>query len=460
MRRCALVLLILGIGFWLISLPAAPDDEKSKPAAESKKTEKKRKPVVIEFDLDSLKSKKAEPNKGDNKSNPPGQSDQPAEPEKPKAKDSKKVKAKETAKSKPGAKDKLKPKKKGNEELPEFADIPETVCKICLDTGFVPLSDRRAYVHLEGERAPDPAVCVPWRHCPKCRGDREPEELVQVEKDRLNEAGASNAEWEKRCNFRLIRVEARHVALHCDMPADMARRQGQAAESLAAYLQQQTKSVYLTQTRPGTTEILYVWDKAKYLKMIELCKTIDEFKANKDWALLAQLSGFNGSITSIHNAETNKQLPPEHTTISRLAMRNLIRATNGNEPDWLRCGFAYTCEHSLTRKVLVHYVSYRNNEVRLGADWIVEARKYVSARQLIPWDTLFRTPLSDFMAADHVSSFAAVLYLFRTDPRKFVLYCFALRNREEPTPALERIYGKPLKQLQTDCARWISKNGT
>jgi hypothetical protein len=217
--------------------------------------------------------------------------------------------------------------------------------------------------------------------------------------------------------------------------------------------------VFLTPTRPGTTETLFVWDRPKYIKMIDVCKTVDEFRPETDWDLMRQLSGFSGSVTSVLYVENPKTQPHEHQTISNLAMRSLNRATGYQDPDCVGCGFAYACEYALTRKVLVHYVSYRLNEARFGPDWPAEARKLLAARQLTEWDHLFRKELRDFVAADHVSSFAAVSYLFRTDPRKFVLFCLALKNKEEATPALERVYGKPLKALEADCLKGVARGG-
>ena len=252
-----------------------------------------------------------------------------------------------------------------------------------------------------------------------------------------------------------MRVESRHVAHHCDLPVDMSRRQGQAAEAIAAYLQKQTQSVYLTQSRPAKYEQLYVWDKPKYLKLIDVCKSIEEFKGVGDWHLITQCGGFSGSITAIDNAEEGDPLPPEHTTVSRFGMRNVGIASGYKAGDWLDCGFAYCCEYSIMNKVRVHYIDYQVNETRLADDWMVEARRHAQMQKIRKWEEMTRIPLQNWSSVEHLSAFAYVAYLFRTDSRKFCLMCLAIREGQGDVPAIESVYGKPIEELQKGCYKWL-----
>jgi hypothetical protein len=245
------------------------------------------------------------------------------------------------------------------------------------------------------------------------------------------------------------------VAHHCDLPVDMARRQGQAAETIAAYLQKQTQSVYLTQSRPGKYEQVYVWDKPKYLKMIDLCKSIEEFKGIGDWHLLTQCGGFSGRITAIDNAEEGDPLPPEHSTVSRFGMRNVGIASGYKAGDWLDCGFAYCCEYSVLNTVRVHYIDYQVNETRLADDWMVEARRHAQMQKIRKWEEMTRMPLQSWSSVEHLSAFTYVAYLFRTDPRKFCLMCLAIREGQGDVQAIESVYGKPIDELQRACYKWL-----
>jgi hypothetical protein len=422
------------------------DDDKDKKKSSQKKSEKKEPPeVIIELgpDEEESKSKPAKKPAASKKGKTP-------------AKSGKKKPADDAADEKP-EKGKSKSKKSKTEEIPEFDGAPDDVCKVCLGTTFVPLANRRPFVHTEGERAPSAATCVPWRFCPRCSRDGDASELVEAEAERLKSAGHSNLFWEGRSGLKLVRVESRHVAHHCDLPTDMARRQGQAAETLAAFLQQKTKSVFLTQTRPGVYEQLFVWDKPKYFKMIELCKSIDEFKGVNDWHLLSQCSGFSGRITTINNASEGDPTPPEHFTVSGMGMRQVGAATGGKAGDWLDCGFAYCCEYSVLNKVRVHYIDYQVNETRLGDDWLVEARRHLEMKKIHKWNELVRIPLQSWSSATHLSAFAYVAHLFRTDPRKFCLVCLAIREGQNDVQAVESVYGKPLEELERDCYRWLSR---
>jgi hypothetical protein len=447
----ALLGLIVAISWPAMPSPlSAQDGDGAKKPLSDKKSKKKDPPeVIIELGPeDAADTKKATPKKG----TPSKKGKTPAKSPKKPASPGASGPDDDAQEDKP---QKGKSKKSKTEEISEFIGAPDNVCKVCLDTGFVPLANRRPYVHVEGERAPSAATCVPWRLCPRCRRDHEAEELVDEEAERLESAGRSNLFWEGRSGLKLIRVESRHVAHHCDLPTDMVRRQGQAAEAIAAYLQKQTKSVYLTQSRPGKFEQLFVWDKPKFLKMIDICKGIEEFNGVDDWHLLTQCGGFSGSITAISNAEEGDPLPPEHMTVSRFGMRNVGIATGYKCGDWLDCGFAYCSEYSILNKVRVHYIDYQVNETRLADDWMVEARRHAQMQKIRKWSEMTRIPLQAWSSIEHLSAFAYVAYLFRTDPRKFCLMCLAIREGQNDVQAIETAYGKPLDELQKACFKWL-----
>ena len=51
-----------------------------------------------------------------------------------------------------------------------------TDCLDCAGLGFLPLKNRKPYVHIEGQPPPKAADAVPHRFCPKCRPDRKEQE--------------------------------------------------------------------------------------------------------------------------------------------------------------------------------------------------------------------------------------------------------------------------------------------
>jgi hypothetical protein len=455
------ILTMMAVILWPpASVLRSADDAKDKKKSSAKKSDKDKPPeVIVDFGPDdedgkTPAKKPAASKKGKTPAKAPAKTPAKTPVKSPKKKPAADETDDEAGDEKPAG-GKTKPKKEKAEEIPEFEGAPDDVCKVCLGTGFVPLSGRRPFVHTEGERAPSPATCVPWRFCPRCMRDHEPDELVEAEKDRLQSAGKSNLFWEGRTGLKLIRVESRHLAHHCDLPTDMARRQGQAAETIAAYLKKQTKSIFLTQMRPGKYEQLFVWDRPKYLKMIDICKSIDEFQGARDWHLSAQCGGFAGRITAIDNAEEGDPLPPEHTTVSRFGMRSVNEATGFKSTDWLDCGMAYCCEYSVMNKVRIHYIDYQVNDVRLGDDWMVEARRHAQMKKLRPWREMVKIPLEAWSPAEHLSAFAYVAHLFRTDPRKFCLMCLAIREGQSEVQAIESVYGKSLEDLQKGCYKWL-----
>ncbi|RIK75555.1 MAG: hypothetical protein DCC68_20990 [Planctomycetota bacterium] len=354
-----------------------------------------------------------------------------------------------------------KPEKRGKgtfQPLPEDPNLPAGTCPMCLGTTFVPHAKRVPYVHVENDRAPPIAMVIPWQFCPQCSAERDPQELVDQEQARLANAGATHLEWEKRMGMKLVRVETRHNALHCQMTPDVARRQGEASEAAIAYIQASTKSCFLTPLRPSTHEFLYLWDKATYTKSIGICRNIDEFKGGEDWHLYPQLACFNGGLTTVGNAAEGKQAPPEHLVISQVAVWNIGHATNGRAKHWLRIGFAYHTEYAVKNKVLMEYVKYQLNETRLGPNWANEARKMAGEGKLVRWRDLFDSDLQAWNPPHHVTAFATVTFLMRSDPVRFAKMNVLIRGGATAQEAIEKIYGRPIDQMEALFQKWVANS--
>lgn len=385
--------------------------------------------------------------------------DAPAAPEKdqPDAKKPPPPKGQPTPKpGKPAKPDKRA--KDAFQPLPEDPNLPAGMCPTCLGTTFVPHAKRLSYVHVENDRAPPIAMVVPWQFCPQCSAERDPQELVDQEQARLANAGVTHLEWEKRMGLKLVRVETRHNALHCQMTPDVARRQGEASEAAIAYIQGSTRSCFLTPMRPSTHEFLYLWDKATYVKSIGICRNIDEFKGGEDWHLYPELACFNGELTSVANAAEGKQAPPEHLVISMTAQWNISHATNGRAKHWLKIGFAYHTEYAVKSKVLMEYVKYQLNETRLGPNWANEARKLAGEGKLVRWRDLFDSDLQAWNPPHHLTAFATVAFLMRTDPVRFAKVNVLIRDGASAQEAIEKIYGKPIDQMEGLFQKWVAKS--
>lgn len=255
--------------------------------------------------------------------------------------------------------------------------------------------------------------------------------------------------------MKLVRVETRHLTLHCQMTPDIARRQGEAAEAAVAYIQSKTKSCLLTATRPQTYNFVYLWDKATYHKSIEICRNLPEFKQAQDWHLFPQLACFNGDGLTVGNASEGKLAPPEHLVISQVALWNIGVANGGLGKGWLDVGFAYHTEYAVKNKVLMEYVKYQLNEARLGPNWASEAKKMAGASKLIRWRELFDSDLVAWTPAHHVTAFATVSFLMRTDAVRFAKFNILIREGATADEALEKIYGRPIDQLEAMCGKWI-----
>jgi len=332
---------------------------------------------------------------------------------------------------------------------------PDPDCPTCRGLGLVPLANRRPYVHVEGDKRPSPASCVPWRYCPKCQRDRPHKELVDAEDARLDKGDNYHLRWEERIAVSLVRVETRHVTLHCQLPKQAARAFGLECEELAKFLQKETGSVFLTPTRPDNFNIVMVWNDTIYDRIIRFGHEWDEFKDQSDetWKSHADSGGFQGHGVAVANLNEN---PRVGEALFWLSYKMLARATEYRADAWLRVAFSYHCEQALLRQNEHTWSSvYRDGEGPDAKAWDTEARKLAIAGRIRPWEDMFRIPLRDWDAREHLCSYAMVQYLMREDPERFVAMCREIRNRRGSKEAIERAYGKKLVELEPGYRRSI-----
>lgn len=339
----------------------------------------------------------------------------------------------------------------------EIKKDPEGRCAICRDTRFAPFEKFQPYYHVEGQKAPKPEACVPWRFCPACSADQDIQDLVTQEAERLKTAGEKHKEWEGRTKLAMVRVETRHVTLHAEMPLQLAARQGEAAEALTRHLQTLTKSVVLTPSRPQTFDLVILWDTPGYQRFVQTAKNLPEFAGTEDWDLILQVAGFAGNGVKVYNAFRNQQTPCEHMTISQVAEHQIYMATDRRCKSWLGVGFPYYCEFALKRKNLVSRVKYMLGERPLGDNWNTELKRAAAARKLRPFEDMFPLDLRDYQPADHLMCFSMVSYLIRSNPEAFVRFVLLIRDGKEDKEALETAYGVTIQQLQGEWEKWAAR---
>lgn len=345
------------------------------------------------------------------------------------------------------------PKGKPNDE-PEHAFGPDGVCLVCQGRLFAPLNPQRAYIHVEGEPAPKPDACVPWRFCPHCQKDRDAKDLVDAEAQRLLTAVDKHKDWEQRTQMQFVRVETRHATLHVGLAADVARRQGAALEALAAHLQMLTKSTLLTQTRPDTLDMLILPDNAAHQKFLALAPNFPEFSGISDWGLIQQTGGFNGNGVTVQNATKVPNLPPEHMTLALFSSRNIRLACGNKGRDWLNTGFQYYCEKAVTNQNRVHSINYQVGDAPVSQDWNADFKVLMQQRKLRSMEDLFTMELRFFTAPDHLESYSLVSYLIRSEPLKFIDFVRAVAGGQDDKTALESVFGKTLKELENGWGRF------
>jgi len=141
--------------------------------------------------------------------------------------------------------------------------------------------------------------------------------------------------------------------------------------------------------------------------------------------------------------------------VSMAGQQQIMRATSGKAPTWLREGFAAYCENAVLGKNLVHGVDYEIAKLDFNPDWSIEMRRLAALNQLKPWETMFSIELRAYMVPEYVTSFSMVTYLIRSEPQKFLAFVRGLSSGTEPQAALTGAYGRTVDELQTDWVKWL-----
>jgi hypothetical protein len=291
---------------------------------------------------------------------------------------------------------------------------------------------------------------VPWRPCPKCNAKAEQKSLVEAEVARLAAAPARHENWVKQLGIPLERGETRYVSVHAQLSPATARNVVVQLDKLTARLQADTKSTVFCQTRPDTHELLIVWDDPTYLKLID---QLGGPNPNQDWRLARKLVGVMSRNRSFFNARGGRAMPPEDMALFQYAHMLMIEATDAKAPPWLNEGFAAYCENLILQRNLCHSIKYEMNEVQFGMNWNSEIRKYAQQGKLKPWDQIFPLDLIGLKALDYLTCYSMVCFLSK-DPERFTKFVVEVRGGVPPPQALERVYGKSIKDLQAMWAQW------
>lgn len=342
-----------------------------------------------------------------------------------------------------------------------FAQAPANPCEECAGLGFLPLKNRKPYYHIEGQAAPKAADAVPHRFCPKCQPDKKDQDLVDEQTARFKTAADGHKQWERETGFQFARIETRHVTVHAQMPMPECIQMGQGFENYAAYVQNLTGTMELTQTRPENYEIVCLLGQENYEKfrtILEKLWTVEE--RGPSWSQSRGIAAFDHQKLPFfyESLQTMKQRPPAHGVCFMGGRRQLYVATNYRATRWLAEGYAEFSEFVGMKKNLWRTI-YNQNPGPEPGDWVSQVRQLAATKQLRPWQEQMKRDLTDWDARDYLQTFGMVAFLIQTEPKKFLSLTRKLRSAIEEQAALEEAYEKPLAKLEADCSKWVLAGG-
>ncbi|MBE7463958.1 MAG: hypothetical protein HS116_10800 [Planctomycetes bacterium] len=336
---------------------------------------------------------------------------------------------------------------------PKVAPPPEPA-KPGLAAIYQPILPPRAFVHLESEVPPPPQAWIPWMFQANYTGSRDPKVLLDEAKASYETVEQKHRNWETITGMQLVRVDTHHITVHAQLPEATAKNVGLQIEQLTNLLQQQTRSIALTPTRPHTHEILILWDEVGYNKLID---AFEKQVPGEHWKLARQSTGGMSRNLGYFNSKQAQAPGPHHMALFQFAKQSMLEATDGQAPAWLSEGFAALCENMVTQKNLVYSFRYEANAVKFGENWDQDIRKFALQSKLKTWDLIFPLDLIGMGSLDYLTCYSMVSYLYKSDNQRFIKLVDAIRAGRDSQAAVEEAYGRKLAEIQAMWGQWAMR---
>jgi hypothetical protein len=317
----------------------------------------------------------------------------------------------------------------------------DAVCPQCMGLGHVPKT-LTPYVRAEGESA-RPDVSVRFRQCPKCKAGLDDKELLKEEAER--KSFDLKKSMEEKTGLKFNAVETHTLTICGQISVPELKEIGNSLEKLAIYLQTTTQSTLLTPARPDVDAHYFLKDKASYGKMLV---AFGQQPGSLGFEAGGGCFGHEG-LTWPKNP-----VPRPNTAVFSAAGMMLRIATGEKAPAWLREGFSASCEREILGKNCNYSIAYESNDVKFENDWSAEVKKLARQKKLRPWDEIFPIEMIGLGPVQYLTCYAMARFLIKQDPIAFNRAVALIRDGEPSPTAIEKAYGKKIKDLQTAWQTW------
>src|SRR5579862_3039864 len=334
--------------------------------------------------------------------------------------------------------------------LPDSPNATDALCPLCKGTGFLPNSPYKPYIKFEGQPAPNPDYTPAYKYCTKCQAGMDIKTISEDMKARQQSARDKHATFEEQVGKKkLVQFETPFITCRSMLSAADNKKIADALEKCAGILQDKSKTLVLVCTRPASDALICVADVKTYDTYLEHAIPANE----QDQLALAKKCG---AFTWLH-VSLEKMIMPGPPYEDRavfswagMLMRNL---TNEKAKHWLSEGFSAYCENATLGNNLIYRVVYDFHDIKFGKNWNEDVKK--NAAKLKPWPEIFQLNLENMKPLEYEMCYSVVSFLIKSDAAKFDKFVLNIGAGDENEEALEKAYGKKIKDLQAEWGKWI-----
>jgi hypothetical protein len=117
-------------------------------------------------------------------------------------------------------------------------------------------------------------------------------------------------------------------------------------------------------------------------------------------------------------------------------------------------GFAAYCENLITTTNRNYTIAYEMNEVKFNGSWNAEVKKLAEQKKLSKWSEIFPIDLIGLGPIHYMTCYSMASFLMNLDAKAFPKMVAMIRDGTPSPEAVEKAYGKKVKDLEVMWANW------
>lgn len=258
---------------------------------------------------------------------------------------------------------------------------------------------------------------------------------------------AAKAAWEAKLGMKFEAFANDYVAVFGQCSPAEVKEMGDALTKAVALIKSTNGPAMLPPEGTPPYELFFMDSDANCYKFLEVNKMPVDDMARKV-----------GGIFTPQWAVNKPPAPLTHRPNKAVFLfgRNLVvQATDSKTQAWVCEGYGSYLERETIGHNENYSIAYQDNAVKFGKSWYTDVKKTFLEKKLRGWQEMFVLEPIGFTAAHYLTLFSMVACLNKMDAKAFPKMLQMIHDGQHSSVAVEKAYGKKVKDLEATWAGWI-----